>query len=281
MKRGFERARPEAQVKMNGVALHSIGLPAPGDTYPFTLAWLAATRTLDLDAGVTVFVGENGSGKSTLLEALAIAADLPTAGAADLDRDATLDPVRPLADALQLAWSARSRRGLFLRAEDYFGYVQRHRRAQAELRDAADDVARTSAHVFDLERQRRMAPYLGPVRAADTRYGGDLDARSHGESFLAFFRARLTGPGLFVLDEPEAALSPLRQLAFLALMAEAVTRGAQFVIATHAPILMAAPGARLFELRVDGIHEVGFEEVDHVRTLRAFLADPQAFLRHL
>lgn len=263
------------------MGLRSIGLPAPGDVYPFTLSWLDTTRTLDLSAGVNVLVGENGSGKSTLLEALAIAGELPTAGAVDLARDDTLDAVRPLADALRLSWSVRRRRGLFLRAEDYFGYVQRHRRSQAELRDAADEVARTSAHVFDLERQRRMAPYLGPVRAAEARYGGDLDARSHGESFLAFFRARLTGPGLFVLDEPEAALSPLRQLSLLALMAEAVARGAQFVIATHAPILMAAPGARLFELRVDGIHDVGFDDVDHVRTLRAFLADPQAFLRHL
>ncbi len=261
--------------------LRSIALPMADVAYPFTLPWLGATRTLDLDPGVNVFVGENGSGKSTLLEALAIAVDLPTAGAVDLARDPTLDPVRPLADALGLAWSARSRRGLFLRAEDYFGYVQRHRRAQADLRDAADEVARTSVGVFDLERQRRMAPYLGPALAADARYGGDLDARSHGESFLAFFRARLTGPGLYVLDEPEAALSPLRQLAFLTLVKDAALRGAQFVIATHAPILMAAPGARLFELRGDGIQRLAFDDVDHVRTLRAFLADPDAFLRHL
>lgn len=263
------------------VTLHSIRLPAPDAAYPFTLPWLQTTPALDLSAGVNVFVGENGSGKSTLLEALAIAADLPTAGAADLDRDATLDPVRPLAEALKLAWSARSRRGLFLRAEDYFGYVQRHRRAQAELREAADRVARDAADVFELERQRRMAPYLGPAQAADARYGGDLDARSHGESFLAFFRARFTGPGLYVLDEPEAALSPLRQMAFLSLMSDAVGRGAQFVLATHAPILMAIPGARLFELRRDGVHETSFDEIDHVRTLRAFLDDPAAFLRHL
>jgi predicted ATPase len=261
--------------------LRRIELPALGAAFPFDLFPAAADRSLDLDPAVTVLVGENGSGKSTLLESIALASDLPTAGATDLDRDTTLDDVRPLAAALRLTWSARSRRGLFLRAEDYFGYAQRQRREQAELRAAAAEVERRSGDVFELERRRRTAPYLGPAQAAEARYGGDLDARSHGESFLAFFRGRLTGPGLYLLDEPEAALSPVRQLALLALIRAAVERGAQFVVATHAPILMAYPGGALYELSDAGPTPARFEELEHVRTLKGFLDDPDAYLRHL
>ncbi len=263
------------------MTLERVGLPAPGEDHPWSLPLLRSTRAIDLDPRMTLLVGENGSGKSTLLEALALAVDVPTAGAHDLTRDPTLDALRPFAAALRLSWTARSRRGLFLRAEDYFGYVQRHRAQQAELRAEAERVAHESADVFELERERRMAPFLGPARAADARYGGDLDARSHGESFLAFFKARLRGGGLYLLDEPEAALSPLRQLALVALLREATERGAQFVIATHAPILMAFPGATILQLADDGARPARFDDLDAVRTLRAFLADPEGFVRRL
>jgi len=263
------------------MTLERVGLPEPGGGYPWSLPLLRSTRSIAIDPHMTLLVGENGSGKSTLLEAIALGAELPTAGAHDLALDPTLDALRPFAAELHLAWTARSRRGLFLRAEDYFGYVQRHRAQQAALRAEAERVAREAAGTFELERRRRMGPFLGPARMADARYGGDLDARSHGESFLAFFRARLGGPGLYLLDEPEAALSPLRQLALVALLREATERGAQFVIATHAPILMAFPGAAILELADDGLHAARFDDLEAVRTLRAFLADPEGFVRRL
>ena len=263
------------------MTLERIALPEPGEGYPWSLPLLRSTRSIALDPRMTLLVGENGSGKSTLLEATAIAAELPTAGAHDLAQDPTLDALRPFAAALRLSWTARSRRGLFLRAEDYFGYVQRHQVQQATLRSEAERVAHEAAGTFELERQRRMAPFLGPARAADARYGGDLDARSHGESFLAFFQARFGGRGLYLLDEPEAALSPLRQLALVALLREATERGAQFVIATHAPILMAFPGATILQLTHDDLRPARFDDVEAVRTLRAFLSDPEGFVRRL
>jgi predicted ATPase len=254
---------------------------APAVGFPWSLPLLHHTRALTFSPTVTMLVGENGSGKSTLLEAIALAAELPTAGSHDLHDDPTLQELRPFAAALRLVWTERSRRGLFLRSEDDFGYAQRLAREQAALRAAAAAVERDAADVHEGERRRRAAPYGGPAGAADARYGGDLDARSHGESFLAFFRARLRGPGLYVLDEPEAALSPIRQLAFVALLREAVGRGAQFLLATHAPILMAYPGATLLELCDDGARPVRFDDLASVRTLKAFLDDPEAFLRHL
>jgi len=266
---------------MGPMPLRVVELPPPGEGFPWSLPLLRTTRSLDLDPRMTLLVGENGSGKSTLLEAMALAADLPTAGAHDLARDPTLDGLRPFAAAMRLSWTARSRRGLFLRAEDYFGYVQRHRAEQAALRAEAERVAREAADAPEGERRRRMGVFLGPARAADARYGGDLDHRSHGESFLAFFRARLRGGGLVLLDEPEAALSPLRQLALVALLREAAEHGAQFVLATHAPILMAFPGATILQLSDAGVRRARFDDLEAVRTLRAFLADPDGFVRRL
>jgi predicted ATPase len=112
------------------------------------------------------------------------------------------------------------------------------------------------------------------------RYG-DLDARSHGESFFHVFAQRITGNGLYLMDEPEVALSPQRQIALLALLRDAVEADAQFIIATHAPMLMAFPGAIILRLDETGISPVRWDETDHVRLTRDFLTDPDLFLRHL
>lgn len=256
--------------------------PEPADVWPLSLPLLRRTRDLDLAQGVTILVGENGSGKSTILEALAIAAELPAAGARDDPADdPTLRPVHPLAHGLRLTWSVRSRRGLFLRAEDFFGYVREQNERDAELRAEADRLALENPRLPPAELARIQGTYLNPVRGRAVRYGGDLDARSHGESFLAFFASRLRGPGLYLLDEPEAALSPLRQLGFLALLSDAVRAGGQFVVATHAPVVMALPGARILEVRDGALEPTAFDDLEHVRTLRSFLDAPEAYLRHL
>lgn len=246
------------------------------------LPFLANGTELTLDAPVTILVGENGTGKSTLLEGLAYACELPAAGSVErLDADATLAHVESLGSAMRLSWERKTRRGFFLRAEDFFGYVKAQNAMKQDLRAEVARVRRENAHLPELELRRITGPYAGSVAATESRYGGDLDGRSHGESFLAFFKGRITGPGLYVLDEPEAALSPLRQLAFLALVKDAVARGAQFVIATHAPILMAYPEASLYEIRDGAFTPARFDELEHVTTLRAFLDHPEAFLRHL
>lgn len=264
------------------VLLEEIDLPTPGEDFPLDLPMLRETPKVVLDAPVTILVGENGSGKSTLLEAIALAAELPLVGsAADASADSTLAAVEPLADALRLVWSRRTRRGLFLRAEDYFGFVKSQNQMKAELRERLERLRTENEGVPELELRRISAPYAGSIAAVDRRYQGDLDARSHGESFLALFKARLTGEGLYLLDEPEAALSPLRQLAFMSLLRQATDRGAQFLIASHAPMLMAFPGARLLEVRGSRIVPAHFDELEHVRTMRDFLSAPEAFLRHL
>ena len=244
-------------------------------SFPFGVPAIAALPPLDLRAAVTYFVGENGSGKSTLLEAIAWAARLPAVGSDELARDATLQAQRRLGDALRLTWTRRTRRGFFLRAEDFFGYLRREARTDARLdrerREAASGRAAESVwpHAVHPD-EEAAAPQLR-----------ELDSRSHGESFFDLFQSRVHGEGLYLLDEPESPLSPRRQLAFLALMADAVGAGAQFVIATHSPILLAYPGARIYSFDEPPVREVPFAELEHVTVTRDFLEAPERYLRHL
>jgi predicted ATPase len=252
------------------------------DRFPFTIPSIRYLDTLAFSAPVTFFVGENGSGKSTLLEAVALAAGMIAIGSTDLLQDQSLNRVRQLADQLKLVWSKRTRKGFFLRAEDFFGYARR----LAAMRDGLEaDVQTIHEEYRDRSEYARklalMAP-SGQLRALENQYQGDLDQRSHGESFFSLFKARFVADGLYLLDEPEAPLSPLRQLAFLSLLKEMVEQQrAQFIIATHSPILMAYPGAEILNFDAVPIAPIAYDELEHVTLTRSFLLDPAAYLRHL
>jgi predicted ATPase len=250
--------------------------------FPFTVPTIAALQTLDLDAQVVCFVGENGSGKSTLLEAIAIAASLPSAGAANRAKDdPTLEQQLWLSRALKLTWRTRNNRGFFLRAEDFFGFQNLLKRERQEFEETLQrmevDYANSSAQAKGLA----MGPIRNSLREMEQRYGSDPDAKSHGEAFLNFFQQRLVPKGLYLMDEPEAALSPQRQLTLLAMMFDLVADGAQFIIATHSPLLLAFPGARIYSFDESPIAQVPWDDTDHVRLTRDFLADPERYLRNL
>jgi predicted ATPase len=219
------------------------GPPDDDAPFPFSVPQIRTLPVLDVDVPVTFFVGENGSGKSTLLEGIAAAAELPAMGGTrDLAFDPTLDHGQRLGTALRLAWTHRSRRGFFLRAEDSFG----------RLKQLARDDARIVREKAEAARGVRVdAPPSGPIAAShpDERgfsaFLGKYDSRSHGESFMDLFTERIKPGGLYLLDEPEAPLSPRRQIALLDILARTSRAGAQFIIATHSPILLACPGARI------------------------------------
>jgi predicted ATPase len=257
---------------------------AEPDAYPFSVPAVRARPRLTFAAPVTFFVGENGSGKSTWLEAIAAAAALPAVGSDDLAGDATLAPARALARHVKLAWSgARARRGFFLRAEDFFGFTKRLAQLRSEM------LHQIGALEAEYEAQDRSAYALGlaqgPMRSSlhdmERRYGVDLDANSHGQSFLKLFQSRLVPGGLYLLDEPEAPLSPQSQLALLTMLSDGVEDGAQFVIATHSPILLALPGAEIYSFDELPARLVAYEELEHVRLTRDFLNAPERYLRHL
>ncbi len=216
--------------------------------HPFDIPLIRDGLTLSLSTPVTFLVGENGSGKSTLLEALAWSVGF---GAQGGNRDHRFDDGvdgSALGRALWLDWRQRTTTGFFLRAETFFNF----------------------------------ATYLETAGSTFSSYGGEsLHLKSHGEAFLALFENRFED-GLYLLDEPEAALSPQRQLAFLRILHQLTTpRIAQFVIATHSPLLLAFPGATVLSLDGGSIEQVDYHDTDHFRVTRDFLASPERFFRHL
>jgi predicted ATPase len=235
---------------MGAPFLHRVeSLPEQFDRsmHPFNIRAFSQGINLHLRAKVTFFVGENGSGKSTLLEALAECCGFnPEGGNRDHYRAVFADR-SPLAQALRLSWLPKVTEGFFMRAESFYNF----------------------------------ATYIDGV--SDLRaYGGKpLHAQSHGESFVSLFSHRFE-QGIYILDEPEAALSPQRQLTFLKIIHDLVTPGhAQFLIATHSPMILAYPGAVLFSLDGDGIQEIAYQETRHFLIARDFLNSPERFFKHL
>jgi predicted ATPase len=224
--------------------------------YPFVLPVIAALDRLAFQRPVTFLIGENGSGKSTLIEAIAVALGFNAEGGSRNFRFGTRSSHSELHEHLRTVRGvARPRDGFFLRAESYF------------------NVATEIEH---LDADPRGGPPIGPA------YGPRaLHEQSHGESFLALVQHRFRGNGLYLLDEPEAALSPMRQLALLALLHSLVQAHSQFVIATHSPILLAYPGATIYECAPGGLRQLAYEETEHFRITRDFLNRYPAMLETL
>ena len=228
-----------------------------GEEFPFSVPAVAAIEQLALDQPVTVLAGDNGSGKSTILEAVAAAVGFAPQGG-ELERLGELPAVPgDVLDELRTPLLApvlsatKPRNGYFLRAESFFNI--------AAFVDSGD----------------RFAPDL-------SLYGDvPLHEQSHGESFLALAANRFGADSVYLLDEPEAALSVTGALALLAIVARAAGSGAQFVIATHSPILLAAPGARIYELDEDGITITEYDDLEAVRRMRGFLDAPERYLRQI
>lgn len=264
--------------QLAAVRCESAGAP---DRFPFSVPAIATLGEVELTAAVTLLVGENGTGKSTFLEALAIATGLPAVGSARLSDDPSLAAQKELANTLRLTWRGRTRRGFFLRAEDFFGFQKQVARARADHLAEIRRVDRDLAGASEYARTLAKGPHHASVHDMERRYGADPDAASHGEAFLRLFGSRLVPGGLFLLDEPEAALSPQSQLALLSMMRDAVEGGAQFVVATHSPILMAVPGAVILGFDDPPVGPVAFADLESVRLVRDFLQAPARYLRHV
>jgi len=249
-----------------------------GSAFPFTVPVIRALETLPLRGAVTFFVGENGSGKSTLLEAIAAAARLPAVGSADLDDDATLGAQRQLSEALRLVWTRRTSRGFFLRAEDFFGFAKRLARMRIELLRRLEELEVEYADRSAYAKGLASGPMRRSLAEMEQRYGVDLDANSHGQSFLRLFQSRFVPGGLYLLDEPEAPLSPQSQLGLIAMIADMVAQDAQFIIATHSPILMAYPGATIVSFDEVPASVVEYGALESVRLVRDFLAEPERYV---
>ena len=226
------------------------------EEYPFSLPAIKNLRSVELHPRVTFFVGENGSGKSTLVEAIAVAFGLNPEGGSRNFAFSTRESHSSLASCIRLAKGIQKPRdSFFLRAESLFNLA-------TEIEKLDED------------------PFGGPP-IIDSFGGRSLHEQSHGESFFAVFRERFGANAFYILDEPEAALSPMRQLSMLSLIHELVNANSQFVIATHSPLLMAYPDALIYQMSEDGISPVEYRDTEHFRIYRDFLNNPERMLRIL
>ena len=266
------------------IHLRSISFQKPENEnrgYPFSLPVFQTFKGIEFTAPISFFVGENGSGKSTMLETIACAIDSVVVGSESLKSDKTLGAVQHLSRFLKLSWQKRTRKGFFLRAEDFFGYTKNMSRMRQELEDDIRAVDVEYKDRTDYAANLARSPHIGQLNALTQCYGDGLEHHSHGEAFLALFQSRFVPGGLYLLDEPEAPLSPLRQLGLISILKEMIEQDAQFIIATHSPILMAFPDATLFNFENDSIKQVAYDDLEHVNLMRSFLDNPQAYLRQL
>lgn len=251
------------------------------DRFPYAVPVIRTLPKLRVDRPVTFLVGENGSGKSTLLEGIAAAAGLPAVGSVAVNRDETLNAQRFLGKSLKLTWDRRAFRGFFLRAEDFFGFTKALSRERADLLARLGEIAVAFEGRSEKAKSLARLPVATSLVDMERRYGVDLDANSHGQSFLKLFQSRFVPGGLYLLDEPEAPLSPQSQLALIAMIGDMVAQDSQFIIATHSPILLGLPGALIYSCDRTPLEAVPFDQLDHVVITRDFLNAPERFLRHL
>ena len=238
------------EIKLKRHEIESFGI------FPFCLNGIKALETIKLNPAVTFFIGENGSGKSTLLEAIAVACGFNPEGGTKNFKFGTRESHSNLWKYIRLSRSyKRPRDGFFLRAESFFNVATEIERLDSE-------------------------PSFGPP--VINSYGGvSLHEQSHGESFWSLVMKRFGGKGIYILDEPEAALSPNRQMALITRIHDLVLKDSQFIIATHSPILMSYPNATIFQLGEGGISEMVYTETEHFLVTREFLNNHERMLRIL
>jgi len=235
--------------------LRAIKITGEGDknSYPMNIPAFRGIKIISVTRPVTFFIGENGSGKSTLLEAVADLCDFfPGGGSRNhlFDYQATESNLK---EYIRLSWLPKATDGFFLRAETFY-----------HMASYIDELAKKEPSVL-------------------RSYGGrSLHEQSHGEAFFALFKHRFGRRGFYLLDEPEAALSPSRQMAFLRLLRQMEQTGkAQFLIATHSPVLLAYPGSTIYSLDHSPLQRVEYEDTEHYRLTRDFLNDRKRFFRYL
>ncbi|NEW09376.1 AAA family ATPase [Paenibacillus sp. SYP-B3998] len=214
--------------------------------YPFSLPLIKGMDSIDVSSNVTFFVGENGSGKSTLLEAIAYQCGFNTAGGGRNNTYHVGSAEAALGNYVRLSWLPKITNGFFMRAESFYEF----------------------------------ATHIDQIGGFESYGGRSLHSQSHGESFLSLFKHRFRDKGIYLLDEPEAALSPARQLSLLQIIKD-LSDSSQFIIATHSPILMGYPDAQIINFDSYPISQIAYEDTAHYQITRRFLENRKTMLRHL
>ncbi|KON90429.1 ATPase AAA [Sporosarcina globispora] len=239
---------------VRGISLKREDIPS-FNQYPFNLPSLKAMDEVPFHPKVTFLIGENGMGKSTLLEAVAVALGFNAEGGSFNFNFSTFDSHSVLGEYLKVIKGVdRPADGFFLRAESFYN---------------------VASNIEEMDREG------GAPKVIDSFGGRSLHEQSHGEAFFSTFLHRFRGNGIYILDEPEAALSPLRQMSMLTRIHDLVKEHSQFIIATHSPIIMAYPDAAIYEFSEEGIIEKKLEETNHYSIMKQFFDDKKRMLHHL
>jgi predicted ATPase len=245
--------------------------------FPFNIPAVRFAKQVRLDAKVNIFVGDNGSGKSTLLESIALYLDVPLIGGY-IGSHAGFTAARLLKPYMEIEWKNQTSRGFFFRAEDFSDFINS---VEKNKNSIENDLRDLRGQVDDSIIDTMSDSMNHSLREMKKTYGENMQAFSHGEAYLTILQTRIQDKGIYLLDEPEAALSPLRQLSLIAYILEVVkNKNTQFIIATHSPILMGIPNANIYEIQEDHMRQVEYKETDHYRITKTFLDNPQHYLRH-
>ncbi|MGB5942297.1 MAG: ATP-binding cassette domain-containing protein [Leeuwenhoekiella sp.] len=246
--------------------------------FPYNVPAVQHAKQIDLSEAITFFIGDNGTGKSTLIETIAFRLQLPHLDGAGNGKK-SFQAARDLQKYLELAFNIECTRGFFFRAEDFGDLVNSVDRQDARLHSQLRTLEGKVAPEIIQQMKDSANHQIHHVRK---HYGQELDSFSHGEAYLKILQEKINSPGIYILDEPEAALSPSKQLALIYFILEHLqTHMSQFIIASHSPILMSMPGAVIYEIDQNEMQQKALEETEHYSITRSFLTNPEVYLRHL
>lgn len=246
--------------------------------FPFDVPAVKFGKHLNVKSPIVIFVGDNGTGKSTLIETFAYRMQLPHMDGSTYAKSC-FDAARTLLPYLEIEYKIMKTVGFFFRAEDFGEYINSVDRRDASLHKSLEDLEGSVPNHIIKEMKDNANSQLYHMRK---NYGQELQSYSHGEAFLQIMQEKIKSKGIFILDEPEAALSPLKQLSLIYFIREHLTSNlSQFIIATHSPILMSIPNAKIFEITHETLKETPLEDTEHFSITKSFLNHPELYLNSL
>ena len=244
--------------------------------FPYNVAAIKYAKNLDLSNKINFIIGDNGTGKSTLLETIAFRLQLPHMDGADYSKKAFRAAAKLTAD-LELQFNISRTIGFFFRAEDFGEYINSVN--QIDLHSYLNSLKGEVPESI-IEEMKESSNFQTHHMRKD--YGQELTSFSHGEAYLKIIQDKVNKPGIYLLDEPEAALSPARQLALIyQIVGHLENNMSQFIIATHSPMLISIPHATIYEVTEDSMEITNLEDTDHYKVTKGFLNNPELYLRHL
>lgn len=261
-------------------AIKRSGLAVDAEAYPLSLPQIAAIERLSFDAPVTLIAGDNGSGKTTLMEIVAALTNAVRIGNDSAERRVSKD-ILIASRAFRLEFLQKPRLSFFFLAEDFTRYIDaREERMRIERADL-ERIEREYTGRSSYAKRLAAMPHVSSLHAMKNMYTKELAEQSHSEGYIDFFGSRLKPHGLYLMDEPEGALSYYNQFVLMNMIADAVKNDCQFIVSTHSPVLLAYPGALLYAFIDGSIQETEYDRLENVSFLKSFLTEPDLYLRHL